>query len=174
MTPEHKYFRNRYWLHCKVYDISHLSVQLQFQPLSMCIILEGCIFSEVKTLTVEQQSVCVPFVYFTAWQSLQNNKLVLSDWRQCFCYSLTECYRPNSADSLCGIIETLCDVKFNTDVCSAILIAVSSVLLFVITQYEHFWDILTPVLTTFSSMTQTIFCTWPLLRGLWNFQTVKY
>ena len=77
MTPEHKYFRNRYWVHCQVYHISQLPVQLQFQSLSLCIILEGCIFSEVKTLTVEQQSVCVPFVYCTAWQSLQNNKIVL-------------------------------------------------------------------------------------------------
>ena len=51
----------------------------------------------------------------------------------CVCYSLTECYRPKSAGSLCGITER----RFLTltAVCSAILIAVCNGLLFIITQY---------------------------------------
>jgi len=62
----HTHFRNQFRLHYQFQSSTQLPVQLQFQSLSLCIILEGCVFSDVKTLTVEQQSVCVPFVYCTA------------------------------------------------------------------------------------------------------------
>jgi hypothetical protein len=65
----HTRFKNQFCLHYQFKSMTQLSVQLQFQSLSVYIILEGCIFSEVKTLTVEQQSVCVPFVYCTAWHN---------------------------------------------------------------------------------------------------------
>jgi hypothetical protein len=63
MTPEHNCFRNRSWLYGQIYDISHLSFQLQFQSLSLCVILEGCDFCDVKTLTFGPQWVCVPSVH---------------------------------------------------------------------------------------------------------------
>jgi len=67
------------------------------------------------------------------------NKIALSDWIQCVFYSFNECYRPNSAYSPCGTTDrefVTWTVWFNTDVFSAILIAVSSGLLFIITLYD--------------------------------------
>ena len=80
----------------------------------------------------------------TARHSSQHNKtalntVTLSDWRQYVCYSFNECYRPNSTDNLCGITDrhfVTLTLWLNTDVCSAILKAVSSDLLFFITLYD--------------------------------------
>ena len=57
----------------------------------------------------------------------------------CICYSLTECYRQNSADSLCGVTDrhfVNWTVWVNTDVSWAVLLPVASGLLYIITQYE--------------------------------------
>ena len=56
-------FRNQIWLHYQFQSTTQQPVQLQFQTLSLCTILEGCVLSDVKTVTVEPQSVCVPFVH---------------------------------------------------------------------------------------------------------------
>ena len=56
-------FRNRFRFHYQFQSTTQLPVQLQFQILSLCTILEGCVFSDVKTVTVEPQWVCVPFVH---------------------------------------------------------------------------------------------------------------
>jgi len=66
----------------------------------------------------------------------------------CVCYSLTECYRPNSADSWCGITDrhfVTWTVQFNTDICNAILIAVSRGLLCNITQYGTLLEHINPL-----------------------------
>jgi hypothetical protein len=56
-------FRNRFWFHYQFQSKTQLPVQLQFQTLSPCTILESFEFCDVKTVTVEPQWVCVPFVH---------------------------------------------------------------------------------------------------------------
>ena len=109
-----------------------------FKPcVCVCMIWECGVFSDVKILTVEPQWVSALAPLDTA------HSTIILHWvteDMCVCYSLTECYRPNSADSRCGISDrhfVTRTVWFNTDVCSAILLAVISGLLFIITRYMN-------------------------------------
>ena len=64
LNRAHIHFRKHFWLYYQFQSKTQLPVQLQFQSLSVCIILEGRVFSDVKTLTVEPQWVSVSFVHF--------------------------------------------------------------------------------------------------------------
>jgi hypothetical protein len=58
------------------------------------------------------------------------------------------------------------NVQFNTDVCSAILIAVSSVLLYIIPQYDLLQLLLLTILYTFHCSCHWIALSWPALTVL--------
>ena len=61
---------------------------------------------------------------------------------------------------------TIWRVWFNTDICSTIPIAVSSCLLFIITQYDLLYGLLLTVLYTVYCVTQWIAVSWRLLTVL--------
>ena len=103
----------------------------------------------------------------------QNKKLVhlvtISVWKHIyFSRNTFDCYQQNSAEQLWydGRYSIVWNVWFNSDVCSAVPIAVSSCLLYIITQYDLLYGLLLTALYTVYCMTHWIAVSWPVLTVL--------
>ena len=115
-------------IHVAVYNLGRLCIQWRQNP-------DG-------RATVGLCTVCALAPLDTAHSHIrlhwtQLNWVLEDMW---FCYSLTGCYRPKSADSLCGIttrqLVTL-KVWFITDLYTLIVIQVTIIVFSIITQYKH-------------------------------------